>query len=141
MSRLVTSAVIAVMLGALPLTVAAQQPPTSQQPAPAAAPAAGPSTGIAIASDSLIGTMVKDQQGQDIGKISKLMIDPSGGKVSSVIVSQGATLGMGGKEIAVPWESLKLQQGQDQRLVVTMQGQILEQAQPAASPSSGDKKQ
>jgi sporulation protein YlmC with PRC-barrel domain len=141
MSRFVTSAVIAMILGALPLTVVAQQPPPSQQPAPAAAPAIAPSPGIAIASDSLIGTMVKDQQGKDIGKISKLLIDPSGGKVSSIIVSQGGTLGMGGKEISVPWDSLKLQQGQDQRLVVTMQGQILEQAQPAASPSGGDKKQ
>jgi Spy/CpxP family protein refolding chaperone len=123
MSRFVTSAIAAVMLSALPLAGAvAQQPPPSQQPTPTGAPTAGQSNGIAIASDSLLGT--------------------------SVIISQGGTLGMGGKEISVPWESLKLQRAQDQRLVVTMQGQMLEQApqperqqgQPAASPSGGDKK-
>jgi sporulation protein YlmC with PRC-barrel domain len=142
MSRFVTSAIAAVMLSALPLAGAvAQQPPPSQQPSPTGAPTAGQSNGIAIASDSLLGTTVKDQQGKDVGKVQKLMIDPNGGKVTSVIIAQGGTLGMGGKEISVPWEALKLQRAQDQRLVVTMQGQILEQAPPAASPSSGDKKQ
>lgn len=149
MSRFVTSAIAAVMLTAIPLAGAVAQQPPPSQPSPTSAPAAGQANGIAIASDSLLGTTVKDQQGKDVGKVSKLLIDPNGGKVTSVIVSQGGTLGMGGKEISVPWESLKLQRTQDQRLVVTMQGPMLEQApqperqqgQPAASPAGGDKKQ
>jgi sporulation protein YlmC with PRC-barrel domain len=154
MNRFVVYVVAVVAVGALPLGGAIaqqQQQPGQQQQSPAGATGgAGQQVGIAIASDSLLGTTVKNQQGKDIGKISKLMIDPNEGKVTSVIISSGGTLGMGGKEMSLPWDALKLQRGQDQQLVVTMQREMLDQApqaeprqggQPSASPPSGDKKQ
>jgi sporulation protein YlmC with PRC-barrel domain len=153
MNRFVVFAVVAAAVSALPLAgaIAQQpspsQPPMQQQQSPGGQ-MPGQQAGIAIASDSLLGTAVKDQQGKDIGKVSKLMIDPTEGRVTSVIISSGATLGMGGKELSLPWDALKLQRDQDQRLVVTMQREMLQQApqaeqggQPAASPRSGDKKQ
>jgi sporulation protein YlmC with PRC-barrel domain len=154
MSRFVVFAVTAAV-SALPLGWAIAQQPSAQQPSqqsPAGTTgvqAATQQAGIAIASDSLLGTTVKDQQGKDIGKVSKLMIDPNEGKITSVVISRGGTLGMGGKEMSLPWDALKLQRGQDQQLVVTMQREMLEQApnaerpqggQPAASTPSGDKK-
>lgn len=148
---------VAVAVSALPLSGAlAQQTqpgtqPQSQQTQPGQP--AGAQGGITIASDSLLGTTVRDAQGKDVGEVSKLMIDASGGKVVSVIIRQGGTLGMGAKEISVPWDALKLQRGQDQQLVVTMQQEMLpptpaaqqEQQQreqtPAASPPSSQEQQ
>jgi len=160
MSRFVVFAAAVGAISALPLAEAiAQQPAPQQQPlqqpqSPAGVTggqAADQQAGIAIASDSLIGTTVKDQQGKDIGEVSKLMIDPNGGRVTSVIISRGGTLGMGAKEMSLPWDALKLQRDEGQRLVVTLQREMLEQApqaeqprqreQPAASPPSGDRKQ
>jgi sporulation protein YlmC with PRC-barrel domain len=94
------------------------------------------SGGVTIASDSLVGTKVRDAQGKELGEISRLMIDAKQGKIAAAVIKQGGTLGMGAKEISVPWEGLTLQRGQNQELVVTMQQEYLEQA-PAASPSSG----
>jgi sporulation protein YlmC with PRC-barrel domain len=111
MKRFVVFTLVAAAVGAVPFGTVAQQPPQSQpsmqQPqTPTGAPGAGQQAGIAIASDSLLGTTVKDQQGKDIGKVSKLMIDPGEGKVTSVVISSGGTLGMGGKEVSLPWSAL-----------------------------------
>lgn len=154
----------AVALSALPFSgVLAQQtqpgtqPQTEQtqpqqSPAGTGSQAGGAQAGITIASDSLLGTTVRDPQGRDLGKVSKLMIDASEGKVTSVIIKQGGTLGMGGTEVSVPWDSLKLQRDQDQQLVVTMQQEMLEQTPkaqqeqqdrqaPAASPPTSGQEQ
>jgi sporulation protein YlmC with PRC-barrel domain len=129
MNRLVAFALVVVLVGLPAGTVLAQQPQPSQQPPPP--------SGVMITSDSLIGTKVRDTQGKEIGEITKLLIDAKGGKVASAIIKQGGTLGMGGKEISVPWDALTLQRGQDQQLVVTMQQPLLEQVPPAASPGTG----
>jgi sporulation protein YlmC with PRC-barrel domain len=153
-NQVVTVALAAIL--ALPAGAAfGQQPPAQPQPAQSA----GTQTGLTIASDSLLGTKVRDAEGKDIGDISKLMIDAREGKITSAIIRHGGTLGMGGKEISVPWEALRLQRGQNQQLVVTMQQQFLDQAPPSeaerhkaerdkqqapsASPSTGqqDRKQ
>jgi sporulation protein YlmC with PRC-barrel domain len=126
----------------------------AQQPPPATDQGAQAQAGLTIASDSLLGTRVRDRDGKDMGTVSKLMIDARQGKITSAIIRHGATLGMGGKEISVPWEALSLQRAPDQQLVVTMQQQFLEQAppsqserakqeqpQPSASPGSGQQPQ
>ena len=118
--RLAPAAALAVLLAG---PAAAQQQP----------PPATTSPGLTVASDSLVGTEVRDAQGKVIGKISGLMIDARQGKIAAALIKQGGALGMGGKEISVPWDGLTLQRGQNQELVVTMQQQYLEQA-PSASP-------
>ena len=162
MNALVTSALVAALVG-LPVGAAVgQQPPPPAQPQPVqpapsppsssptgspANQAGGVQAGVTIASDSLIGTKVRDAQGKDIGHISKLLIDAKQGRVAAAIIRQGGTLGMGSKELSVPWEALTLQHGQDQQLVVTMQQPLLERAPsqqsdrerqqaPAASPAT-----
>jgi sporulation protein YlmC with PRC-barrel domain len=153
--RLAPAAALAALLAG---PAAAQQPPpatsppaqTPSTPAPTpSTPAQTPSTptstpsassqsqtpGLTVASDSLIGTKVHDAQGKEIGKISRLMIDAKQGKIASALIKQGGALGVGSKEISVPWEGLTLQRGKNQDLVVTMQQQYLEQA-PSASPAN-----
>jgi len=162
MNALVTLALVAALVGLPVGTALGQQPPQSAQPQPAqpapsppsssptgspADQAGGGQAGVTVASDSLIGTKVRDAQGKEIGAISKLLIDAKQGKVASAIITHGGTLGMGSKEISVPWEALTLQRGQDQQLVVTMKQPILEQApsqqsererqqSPGASPAT-----
>jgi sporulation protein YlmC with PRC-barrel domain len=102
--------------------------------------------GVLIDSGSLVGSAVRDAQGKDLGKVSRLMIDPKDGKVQSVVVSMGGTLGMGGNSVAMPWNQVKIAQDQG-RLVVTVDQQMLQQApkaqsgrdnkdSPSASPSN-----
>jgi sporulation protein YlmC with PRC-barrel domain len=108
---------------------------TSWPPASGAAQSStSPSTaasGVLVDASSIIGATVR-AQGKDIGKVERLMVDPKDGRVRTVVVQQGGTLGMGGKSVSMPWESVKV--GQDGgRIVVTTEQQMLEQA-PAASP-------
>jgi sporulation protein YlmC with PRC-barrel domain len=154
MKGLVRIALVAALVGTPVGAAVAQQPPSSptpssgsptppppqQQPAPSSPQpqASGQPAGLTVASDSLVGTKVRDGQGKEIGEISKLLIDVKQGKVTSALIKQGGSaLGLGGKEISVPWESLALQRGQNQELVATLQQPLLEQA-PSASPPSGD---
>ena len=66
------------------------------------------------------------------------MLDPKDGRVRTVVVQQGGTLGVGGKSVSMPWESLKV--GQDGgKIVVTTEQQMLDQA-PSASPRTDSKK-
>ena len=117
---------------------AASQPPSSQSapttqqsPSSQSAP-----SGVLVDASSIIGTTVR-AQGKDIGKVERLMVDPKDGRVRTVVIQQGGTLGVGGKSVSVPWESVKVGQD-DGRIVVTAEQQMLEQA-PAASPRTDSK--
>jgi len=139
---------------ALASGAAAQSSTTSPSPSPSPSPPASgasstdsssasqaPSsssaqTGVLVDANSIIGATVR-VQGKDVGKVERLMVDPKDGRVRTVVVQQGGTLGMGGKSVSMPWESVKV--GQDGgRIVVTAEQQMLEQA-PAASPRTDSK--
>jgi sporulation protein YlmC with PRC-barrel domain len=106
---------------------------------------AGAQQSVLIDSGSLVGSTVRNAEGKDIGKVSGLMIEPKDGKVQSVVVSMGGTLGIGANSVSMPWNQVKIAQDQG-RLVVTVDQHILQQAPkaqssrdkdaPAASPSS-----
>lgn len=97
-------------------------------------PASPPATqqALLVGSDSLVGSAVRDTDGHDIGKVSRLMIDPADGRVSSVIIATGGTLGVGANAISVPWGSIKV--GQERGKVVVTASQMLEAATPRAAP-------
>jgi len=140
------SAVVVVL--ALVAPALAQQSPsgTSQTPgqtpstgpAPStSAPSSGAQPAVQIDSSSIIGSPVRSADGKELGKISRLMIDPREGRIATAVISMGSKLGVGGRTVAVPWTSLKV--GQEQRkLVFTVDQQLLDQA-PSASPSGDDK--
>ena len=70
-------------------------------------------------------------------KVERLMVDPKDGRVRTVVVQQGGTLGVGGRSVSMPWESVKVAQDGG-RIVVTAEQPMLEQA-PAASPRTDSK--
>jgi len=116
-----------------PSQPAQSAPSPSQPPAPSGASRAAASSqgDVLVDASSIIGATVRSQ-GKDIGKVDRLMVDPRDGRVRTVVVKMGGTLGVGGKTAAVPWDSVKL--GQDNgKLVVSAEQQLLDQA-PSASP-------
>ena len=136
MKKFVTA--VALVAGMALASGAAAQ--SSSQP-DASSTSPGPSSysaqsGVLVDANSIIGATVR-AQGKDIGKVERLMVDPKDGRVRTVVIQQGGTLGIGGKSVSMPWESVKVGQDGD-RIVVTAEQQMLEQA-PAASPRSDSK--
>jgi len=121
MNRIATLLGVSLLMSALPIASA-----VAQQPATPTSPQA-----ILVGSDSLVGGTVRDNEGRDIGKVSRLMIDPSDGRITSIIIATGGTLGVGSNTISVPWSSVKI--GQDRGKVIVTASQTLESAPGRAS--------
>ena len=123
------------LMTALPLTSA-----TAQQPS--APPAAAPQgqQAVLVGSDSLVGSTVRDSEGRDVGKVDRLMIDPNDGRISSIIIATGGTMGVGSHMISVPWNAVKV--GQDRGKVIVTASQMLDSAPGRASaPADQQRKQ
>lgn len=73
--------------------------------------------GARLSSSALIGTTVKNTQGEDLGKIQELMIDPQSGQISSAVLSFGGVLGMNEKKVEIPWDTLKVSLGNKELVV------------------------
>jgi len=56
--------------------------------------------------NKVIGASVYDRQNQDVASVKDLILDKNG-RVADVVLSYGATAGIGGKYVAVPFSSLK----------------------------------
>lgn len=75
----------------------------------------------------LMGMKVKNKQDEDLGKISDLVVDFQSGRIAYAVMTSGATLGFGGKMVAIPVQALTLQQG-EKALLVDLPKQQLAQA-------------
>jgi sporulation protein YlmC with PRC-barrel domain len=120
---------IATLIGLASMLSISLSSALAQQPAPNA---------VLVGSDSLVGSTVRNADGNDVGKVSRLMIDPSDGRVATVIIATGGTLGVGSNMISVPWSSVKV--GQDGGKVIVTASQMLDTAPKAErtpAPSSG----
>jgi hypothetical protein len=126
---------IATALAALLVTPALAQetapttPPVGQQPAPAPQAAAGSSSplrfvdaqqpGETLAS-SLMGTQVYNAENQSLGEINDVLL-AADGRLKAVVVGVGGFLGIGERDVAVPWETLKVSQDEEQDLVLRLE--------------------
>jgi sporulation protein YlmC with PRC-barrel domain len=61
-----------------------------------------------MAASTLKGTKVISSDGEDVGKISDIMLDVRGGRVAYAVLSEGGFLGMGTNLHAIPWSALAL---------------------------------
>jgi sporulation protein YlmC with PRC-barrel domain len=57
--------------------------------------------------NKIIGTSVYDRQNQNVASVKDLIVDKDG-KIVDVVLSYGSTAGIGGKYVAVPFGSLKM---------------------------------
>jgi sporulation protein YlmC with PRC-barrel domain len=104
-----------------------------------------PHPGGLIEANWLIGSRLHDTEGRDIGKIQHIWIDPKDGRAKEVVVSVGATLGIGGKDKVVAWKDLNVA-WKDQKLYVTVDQKAMRDVAevykdrnergPAASPDT-----
>ena len=79
---------------------------------------------------------VRNPQGEKLGKIDDILIDPNGA-VKYAILSYGGLLGIGHKSIAIPWRALKLDK-EGSTLVVNVDKAGLEKA-PSFDPNEWPK--
>jgi hypothetical protein len=143
MSRLLQAAMFTAALSASSLVLAQTTPPQPTQPEKApspstappektAPPSAAPTPGTSatlpqwyapqpgeVRASKLIGTSVKNAAGETIGDINEVVLG-SDGKIAAVVIGVGGFLGMGEREVAVRFESLKLTRGSDQSTTATL---------------------
>jgi sporulation protein YlmC with PRC-barrel domain len=98
----------------------------------------------------LVGSPVRNADGQDMGKIEEVWLDPKSGQVKEAVISVGGFLGIGDKHKLVQWKDLNVA-WKDQKLVVVMDQNALRDAprhdratargargsSPSASPATG----
>lgn len=65
-----------------------------------------------LSASTLTGDRVRNSGGEDLGKIEHIMIDISSGRVAYVVLSFGGFLGIGDKLFAVPWDVLRIDEGE-----------------------------
>jgi sporulation protein YlmC with PRC-barrel domain len=82
-----------------------------------------------VYASKLIGATVKNTQGESLGKIDELVIDPRDARIKAAVVSIGGLLGIGAKSVAVPWDKVTMGADADRDTVVVAMGkEELEQA-------------
>ncbi|WP_321795510.1 MULTISPECIES: PRC-barrel domain-containing protein [unclassified Burkholderia] len=72
--------------------------------------AGGPGPDV-MAASTLEDDRVLTLDGDDIGKITNIMLDIRSGRIAYAVVSSGGLLGIGDKLLAVPWNVLTLDAG------------------------------
>jgi sporulation protein YlmC with PRC-barrel domain len=82
-----------------------------------------------VSSNAFVGATVKNPQGEKLGSLQELMIDPQSGRIVYAVLASGGVLGMGEKSIAIPWETLKVGLKEDE-LVVEVDKDKLQAAPP-----------
>ena len=136
MKKLVAAVTVLFVFGVL-LTVgalaqSAPGPGTTREPTmtrPAMPAPITPSSMNEVYASKIIGASVKNTQGENLGKIDELVIDPHDARIKVAVVSVGGVLGIGAISVAVPWDKVTMGSGTDRDTVVVAMGRDeLEQA-------------
>lgn len=61
-----------------------------------------------MSSDTLTGDSVRNELGEDLGKVEDFMLDMESGRIRYAVLSFGGALGIGNKLFAVPPEALTI---------------------------------
>jgi sporulation protein YlmC with PRC-barrel domain len=61
-----------------------------------------------VRASKLIGVSVSTKDGQNLGQVQDLILDPATGKVRFALVSEGFMAGVGEKMIPVPWQAISV---------------------------------
>jgi sporulation protein YlmC with PRC-barrel domain len=114
----------------------AQAPEQPEAPAPPALPLSTSKPaqqGTLLSSSALVGATVRSTQGEELGTIQELMVDPQSGRIARAVVTFGGVLGLNAQRVDIPWETLKIGLRQEE-LVVEMDKERLPLA-PGAEPN------
>jgi sporulation protein YlmC with PRC-barrel domain len=131
--KLKTMALVVSFVG-LPLAALASQhetrPGQAAQPGqqPPAAQAEREAGGL-VASDAVRGATVRDQAGQRVGTVDRLVADRQSGQIQRVVVASGGLLGIGRDHVQLPWNEVQLARDNG-NIIAQVDRQRLDQAQP-----------
>jgi sporulation protein YlmC with PRC-barrel domain len=78
----------------------------------------------AIRAKKVIGTDVKDRNGEKLGKVEDIVVDKQSGQVMFAVLGFGAVLGMGEKFHPVPWAALDYVEDADAYVVNMTKDQL-----------------
>ena len=81
-----------------------------------------PSTINEVYASKLIGASVKSKEGENLGKIDELVIDPHDARIKAAVVSVGGVLGLGAKSVAIPWDRMTMGTGADRDTIIVAMG-------------------
>ena len=104
--RMLSTAALALTLAVSPLALAQTTPGTTTAPS-SRQPQWYDHQGGEIRSSRLVGTRVTNDAGERIGEINEVVLTKDG-KVAAVVIGVGGFLGIGEREVAVTFDSLRL---------------------------------
>ena len=126
MKSVAAATAVSVALCVSPLAFAQQGGISGSQPSPLAVnPTSGAQPqwytqhGNEVRASKLIGTTVVNDASETVGKISELVLSKDG-KVAAVVIGVGGFLGMGEREVAVNFASLRLAQDSNNKTTVSL---------------------
>ena len=115
-------------------TDASQSAPHSGQPASPSQPSTLLALrGVIVSTEALLGSKVRNLQGEKVGTLRHLIMNPRTGQVLYAVVSMGGFLGMGDKTLMVPWQAMEVTRDGNS-LVLNVSQQWL---QPAPADAAG----
>jgi sporulation protein YlmC with PRC-barrel domain len=80
-----------------------------------------------LSSSSICSDRVKNDAGEDLGKIEELMVDLDSGRIAYAVLSFGGFLKMGNKLFAVPWEAVTVDTV-NKHVILNVERSVLERA-------------
>ena len=116
--------VSALLLVATPVALAQTTSPPAPQTPPAATTPSGQPMWYSHQADEmraskLIGTKVVNTANETIGDINEIVLTKDG-RVAAVIIGVGGLLGMGEREVAMDFKSIRMSRDQNNNLVLTV---------------------
>jgi sporulation protein YlmC with PRC-barrel domain len=93
-------------------------PAGGQAPAQPEQPGATAEAIDAVPADDLIGRTVIGADGESLGEVNNILLSPSG-EIERVVVGSGGVLGIGEREVAIPWSETEASPN-DEQVRVTM---------------------
>ncbi len=89
--------------------------------------------GKTVRASEVIGMNIYNPEGEDVGEVNDIVLDPNTGKMRYAAVTYGGFLGIGDELFAVPWEAFQCTQDpedpEEHRLTLDVSKEQLEGAQ------------
>jgi sporulation protein YlmC with PRC-barrel domain len=117
--KMLAAAAVALTLAASSLVLAQTTPSPTRAPGGSMQPQWYTHQAGEMRASKLIGTAVNNVAGERIGEINEVVLGTDG-KVAAVVIGVGGFLGLGEREVAVRFESLRLTQDANSNAVVAL---------------------